>query len=76
MQFALDLEFNPGFNICVRLQLIVLEIGNLVPRVDFVLFRFNFTEQYTLETTPGINQFDWLMTSRLCHKLTVWSPRQ
>ena len=49
---------------------------NLVPRADFVLFRFDFTEQSTLETTPGINQFDWLMTSRLCHKLTVWLPWQ
>ena len=27
MQFASDLEFNPDFNICVRLQLIILEIG-------------------------------------------------
>ena len=51
-------------------------LANLVPRADFVLFRFDFTEQSTLETTPGINQFDWLMTSRLCHKLTVWLPWQ
>ena len=47
---------------------------NLVPRAGFVLFRFDFTEQSTLETTPEINQFDWLMTSRLCHKLTINRP--
>ena len=35
---------------------------NLVPRADFVRFRFDFTEQSTLETTPGIDQFDWLMS--------------
>ena len=46
-------------------------LHNLIPRADFVLFRFDFTEQSTLETTPEINQFDWLMTLRLCHKLTV-----
>ena len=35
---------------------------NLVPRADLVLFRFDFTEQSTLETIPGIDQFDWLIS--------------
>ena len=29
MQFAADQEVNPGFNICVRLKLKILEIGRL-----------------------------------------------
>ena len=52
MQFASDLEFNPGFNMCVRLQLIILEIGrfwwpivrNQSCLLFLVLFRKEFTE--------------------------------
>ena len=29
---------------------------------SFVRFPFDFTEQSTLETTPGIDQFDWLIS--------------
>ena len=29
MQLAADQELNPGFNICVRLKLKILEIGRL-----------------------------------------------
>ena len=42
--------------------LIKASLGNLVPIADFVRFRFDFTEQSTLETTPGIDQFDWLIS--------------
>ena len=40
----------------------ILLTPNLVPRADFVRLHFDFTEQSTLETTPGIDQFDWLIS--------------
>ena len=40
----------------------IKENCNLVPRADFVRFRFDFTEQSTLEPPPGIDQFDWLIS--------------
>ena len=45
---------------CMQAEVVSTRV-NLVARADFVLFRFDFTEKSTLETTPGINQFDWLI---------------